>query len=205
VYGTVQDAQGNHAVISVGVGSPTPLEKLSDPVATACNSTITSAGLSIASAVAIPMHVTARLTSSLKTPLDVNLSEVAYLEIARREVEALSNRTNLAELWASSGLSGPQCPSTGSEAAEVRWTAEAITPNTTQTWDAWLIVAGVITPNDPTGEKTIGRVLIRPGAGIGSGYTNRALTRQGSGWLGCFGGEAQYVAVDQTAAKADGC
>ena len=202
--GTIADEQGNSAEVTVGVSSPQPLEKLSDPVATACNQEITNAGASLGSAVAIPMHVTAQLTSSLKTPLVVNLnetgSEVALLETRRQEVEPLTN-SHLSALWAMSySTTGPQC----SPLAEAQWTAEAITPHATETWETWLIIAGAITPNDPSGEQTTNNLLITPRATIASGAPAN-LTPQGSGWVRCSTNDAGYVAVNPVAVKRDGC
>jgi hypothetical protein len=187
VYGTVQDAQGNHAVISIGVGSPTPLEKLSDPGATACNSTITSTGLSLASAVAIPMHVTATVTSSLKTPLGIDLDEtgsgVEFLERKQQQLEPLTNYTNLVEVWATSYNTRPACPE-NDRGAQVSWTAEEITPNISKTWNTWLIIANAVTPNDPSGRRVTNSLLITPRATIAGGSPMNLVPR-GSGWIHC--------------------
>ncbi len=209
VGGTVSDEQGNRAAITVGVGSPQPQEELTDPVPTACNSLIASLGQSTSSTVAVPLHVTARLTSSLQVPLGVSLSKTYYLEPKSREVVPLSEHTYQV-LWATSySNTGPECPRTGEqEASQVMWAAEEVTPNVTKTWDAWLVLVGAITPNDPSGEDLVNRVLIEPTTNTTAGP---ALTPHGSGWVRCsvsaIGGSSlvSYLAVDPTTAEANGC
>jgi hypothetical protein len=207
VTGTTGDQQGNKVTITIGVGSPQPLEKLSDSVATSCNPAIKGDGLSVSDAVAIPLRVSATLTSSLKAPYDVDLSEVFYIEGQSHGVQPLKNNTSLSELWAAAYTnSEPQCPTP----AEVKWAAEAVTPHAPGTWEPWLVIAGAITPNDPSGQAVTDTILIRPGAGVGSSYGDGDLTPQGSGWVRCSVDEAAahsepYLAVDPTTAEADGC
>jgi hypothetical protein len=212
VSGTTSDQQGDSAEITVGVGSPQPLEKLSDPIATACNQEITNSGQSLGSAVAIPLRFTTRLTSSLKVPLAV-LGKANYLNVQKQEVEPATNDTAVPILWAVSySNTGPVCRPSGElgEGPEVTWSAETITPNVPNTSDSWLILVKVITPNDSSGSETVDRVLIWPGASVGSQPTNGDLTPRGSGWVRCSVFEASvhlesYLAVDPASVKANGC
>ncbi|MGH2912723.1 MAG: hypothetical protein ACRDJ3_09645 [Solirubrobacteraceae bacterium] len=197
VRGTIQDEQGDHAVFSIGIGLPAPLEKLSDPVATACNHEIVALGQSISSTIAISLHVTARLTSSLKVPLSINLnetgSEVQILDTQHQGITALKNIPSLAALWATAYSNGEAvCNST---AAQVQWQAEAITPNAAQTWTTWLILVGAITPHDPTGQRAARRLLLTPRVVIGNASASD-LTPQGQGWVRCSANEPGYAAVD---------
>jgi hypothetical protein len=209
VSGTTSDEQGDRAVVTVAVASPQPLETTSDPVARACDQEVTNSGRSLSSAVAIPIHVTAELTSSIKAPLNVNLSQLEYLETHGHEVELLNHHTSLPVLWAAAySNSEPQCP----VVPEVQWTGEVITPHTAESWDAWLVIAGAITPNDPTGESLTSRILIRPGAGISGGNSDGDLTPHGGEWVSCSADESitgphsePYLAVDPTAVSHNGC
>jgi hypothetical protein len=210
VTGTTSDQQGNQATVTVGVGTPQPLEQVSNPVATACDATITNAGQSLGSAIAIPLRVTAELTSALKAPVGVDLNEgVYYLDPHSHEIVQFSNYPSYSELWSAVyGGSEPQCPTT----AEAKWAAEVVTPHAPVTWEPWLVIANAITPDDPSGEAVIDRILIGPGAGVGSGKGNGALSPQGSGWVQCSadtsitGPESSpFLAVDPTAAAEQGC
>jgi hypothetical protein len=209
VTGTTADQQGNTARVTVGVGTPEPLSKLSDPTPTTCNQAIASDGQSVSGAVAIPLHVSAELTSTLKAPLNVALGEVFSIEPQSHAVQPLSNNTSLKLLWASAYTnSEPLCPTI----AEVKWSAEVLTPNVPATWEPWLVIAGAIAPNDPTGEQVVNQLLIRPGASVGSGPGNGDLTPQGSGWVDCSVDESiagphnePFLAVDPTVAEANGC
>jgi hypothetical protein len=201
VTGTTSDQQGNSATITVAAGTPEPLSKASAPAPSACNQAIEADGQSVSDAVAIPLRVTATLTSSLKAPIDVDLANVTYLPQSPD-----GQRT---ELWAASySNSEPQCPTT----AEAKWAAEALTPNTPASWEPWLVIVGAITPNDPSGEQIVNRILFRPAAGVGSGNGDGDLTPQGSGWVRCSVDESiagphsePYLAVDPTTARAEGC
>ncbi|MGH2878766.1 MAG: hypothetical protein ACRDK4_04060 [Solirubrobacteraceae bacterium] len=199
VQGKIEDQQGDRASIAIGIGAPQPLSQLSDPVATACNQTISGYGQSVSSAVAVPLQVTAEVTSSRKTPLAVNLNEtgaeVELLEAKRQEIEPLTNQTNLAEFWAASNNQiGPQCLNR-SQGAEVTWTAETASPHTSVTWNAWLIVLGAITPNDPSGKAITDNLLITPRATVAEGAPMN-LTPHGSGWTRCAKDEYGWLAVD---------
>ena len=214
VTGTTSDQQGDTADVTVGVGMPQPLAQVSDPVATACNQEVANSGQSVSGAIAIPVQVTARLTSSVKTPLVVNVSNVSYLEPQRHEVEPATDNTSVPIFWGLSYSSGPQCvPNGGGEGlAKVTWNAEQLTPNATTTWEAYLILVRAITPNEPSGEGIADRLLIRPAAIVGNGGVAGDLTPNGLGWVYCSVNESiagprsePYLALSHTTAIHDGC
>lgn len=214
VNGTVSDGSGDSITITVSAGAAEPLDEVSDPVVRACNTAIAESGMSTESAITIPTHVTAEITSSMKVLFDVDLEEVLYYPPHGENFQPLRYYVNeLPEVWATRYGNGPyRCSSEGEQVSLVMWKAEEIEPHQVATWDAWLIVVGAITPKDPRGEQVASQLFIRPGANIGTGYEDGRLTPHESGWVRCSLEESvvgthsePYLAVDPAAAKEYGC
>lgn len=209
VQGTINDAAGDRAELTLSIGQPEPLAAVTEPMAMACNQEIQQDGGSLTTAVAVPIHTTVELTSSVKVPLGLNLGEVASLNSERHEVEPL---TNPDELWATTYGSGePECPTNRGGAATI-WPAESIQPGRAQSWLTWLIVTGAITPNDPSGSGVVDQLLLRPRAGLGTDDIEGDVKPAGTGWVRCPVDESivgphleSYVALNRAAASRGGC
>lgn len=204
--GTVSDDQGNEGRVTIGVGTPEPLSRVTEAGGTACNATISGGGQSVNSAVAIPLHVTSELTSSAQVPMMLNLTNLYTIGPGQEEVQRLSENTSLAVLWSTDYSSGPQCGN-----GEVLWNAEDIRPHVPNTWDAWLIIVGAISPDDPSGHETTKEILILPEAAIGTEHGN-PLSLTGPASVRCAvtvsvvgSSHESFLAIDPAAVKADGC
>lgn len=221
VSGTFADQGGDMASFTFGAGEPTPLSGLSDEVATACNQEIGSLGQSVSRAIAIPLEVTAVLTSSERAAMSANLTNLSYIEPEHRELESLGDVSNMQTLWALAYTNTPAQCATGEGAsgdmgmgpARVTWNAEDVTPHRPLTWKAWLILLNAITPDDPAGTDVVDRVLLQPAVSVGGESTGSgflAPSSGSSGWVRCAAYEpahspAGYLAIDPAVAKKYGC
>lgn len=149
VTGTASDAAGDKATVSVSIGTPVPYSSLSQQQFTGCADTTDQADRpDPPHTVAIPIDVTATVTSSIPVTLIVGLSNVSTSDGSGGE--------NL-NYWWDSASSGPTCDTSGGA-----WTWDNLEPGQPGTWNGYLFVEGVITPDDPTGSAAKKTIMDEP-------------------------------------------
>jgi hypothetical protein len=206
--GTAENGQGDRVHLTLSFEEPAPASDLENDVIDACSSDLAAANSSLDRSLAVAVHVSMEVTSTLATTVLLKLGDHAQAVGGGQTEPAYGVR-----LWAKQYSSGPACGSSISdvkEAANIQWTDA--TPNTSYRWNGWLILAGSITPSDPTGShSTLGGLLISPHVMIaGSSATLTYLLRDSPNLVSCSANDAaagnfNYVAVQPDAAKKLGC
>jgi hypothetical protein len=207
---TMQDSSGNAVAVTIGVGTPGPMSSSSDQTLAACDEEVTSGESTPAASIAIPITVTMQVTSSQSTNVEVNLSALSGATGGGNATGA-SSFLQGPTLWAGDYGGDPQCNVPAVGGGDVQWTPDVATPGVTHIWNAWLILPGVITPNDPSGLSEVKRLLMQAAIGL-NGATPSAPTYTGGSNLVACDGQAEfgsdslaYVAIDPAVALASGC
>jgi hypothetical protein len=208
VSGIAADNGANRALIDITFGTSGAMASLSNPTVDTCEAQVASLRSTVEHAVAVPVTVTARVTSTQAVAITVDLH-------ALRAVTSKGAVGPLADvaLWAQPSAETPKCSGTDTAIAggTASWDAGSAQPGATQTWNAWIVVVGAITPADATGAATITRIVASPVVTIGGATVPyRYDLAQSKGIVQCSGspavnGSTSYIALDQTIAAASGC
>lgn len=193
---------GNGASVTLGVSLGDIYRADEIPEAHACAINV-SGGLD--SAVAIPIRVTARLTSSSPTDVTVHLGNVSGL--------ATGGNITLAgaHYWALKYSSTPQeCQGSGSGAFPATVKFAGMSPQSADDWTAWLVVPRAVTGGDPEGRKAAGALVLSPLVVLAGQTASPAWTQGQGNVVSCSAsdpaaGNANYVAIDTDEAQAHGC
>ncbi len=208
VTGTVTDNQGNRMQLSLTIGQPEPLSSTTDSVAQSCDSDIEGQNMTLNQVVVYPVDFSETLLSSVATNVDLAISEYFVNSAGNENFNAGVN--SLDPGYSFAGIVGGQdyCGD-----GQIDWQDQ--TPETTETWDAYLIVPDAITPDDPTGlNQTAGPILISPALSVDSVFDNNydIDTADSTNLVTCDvtnadGSETSgtYIAMDPTYAVASGC
>lgn len=206
--GTAENGQGDRVHLTISFEAPVPASDLNNTVIDSCSSALAAANSSLDRSLAVTVRVTMEVTSTLPTTVVLKLGDHAQA-IGDGQTEPAHG----VRLWAKNYSDGPECGSSISdvkEAANIKWTDAA--PNAQNRWTGWLILAGSITPSDPTGShSTLGGLLISPHVTLsGSSTTITYLPQESPHLVSCSAndaaaGNANYVAVRPDAAKKLGC
>jgi hypothetical protein len=208
IGGTAENGQGDRVHLTITFDAPGPASDILNTVIDSCRSAVAAANSSFERSLAVTVRVSVEVTSALPTTVVLKLGDHAQA-IGDGETEPAHG----VRLWAKNYSDGPQCGSSISdvkEAANIRWTDVA--PGSINRWTGWLILAGSITPSDPTGSKSsLGGLLISPHVTLaGSSTTIRYLTSESPHLVSCSAhdaaaGTANYVAVRPDDAQRLGC
>ena len=149
--GTVTDDQGDQVTFGIAIGRPEVVSQISDPNAHDCDDQYQQDGTGADRAVAYPVNVTAKVTSSVPATVAVTLS-------TNWSVSSGGNLspTNGPIYWDGMYDGTDQCSADAGNAGEVNF--ENLPPGQSYGWEAYLIVANAVTPDDPTG--------VNPDAGL---------------------------------------
>jgi hypothetical protein len=206
--GSAENGQGDRVHLTVSFEEPAPASDLENDVIDSCSSDLAAVNSSLDRSLAVAIHVSMEVTSELPTTVLLKLGDNAQAVGGGQTEPAYGVR-----LWAMGYSSGPECGSSVSdvkEAANIQWTDA--TPNSNHSWNGWLILAGSITPSDPTGShSTLGGLLISPHVMLaGSTATFTYLLQDSPNLVSCSAndaaaGGANYVAVRPDDAKKLGC
>jgi hypothetical protein len=205
VSGTAESGQGDQVKVSFGIGEAVPVTSVSDPAGRACDSQLADFGSSADRSMAVPIDVTMTVTSPLDA--DVGISVGSVKEVADDGSVQLA-----LVLWSAAYESeGPACggPNTGTVRSTVHWPPDAATPGTTRRWRTWMIVPAAITPSDPSGVATTGRLVFGPNVAISNNVATFHPEASAS-LVSCSAsdaalGQISYVAIDPAGATAHGC
>lgn len=208
IGGTATDGQGDTVHLTVSFGAPAPASSQENGVIDTCSNALASADSSLDRSLAVPIHVSMEVTSGMATTVQLKLGD-NYQAVGGGQVESAYG----VRLWAMDFSDGAQCGNSNdlvSEAANVTWANAA--PNTNYIFNAWLILAGSITPSDPTGShSSLGGLLITPHVSLGGNdATITYLLQDSPNLVSCSAadaaaGGADYVAVEPVGAVKLGC
>jgi hypothetical protein len=201
--------------VSVGLGPPAPMSSSDNSSLSACASTIAQEQSSADRSVAIPVSVTMTVLSSLAADVTVNVDSFGFVtsggsgNVDENGEQSLSG----VPLWAEDYSNGPTCQTWNDlGAGSVHWSSTAATPNSTQSWSAWLILPNAISPNDPTGNDVAQRLVLQPAVSIAGSPTYNVKPNQASSSIVmCYSqsdlipGNAPFLAELPSTAIADGC
>jgi len=194
--GAVQGG-GDSLSIGMGVGQPMPAEEVVE--AQACGSVITG---SLSAAVAVPVRLTATVTSQV--PLDVSVAFLpgSVLGLTDQGSTTLAPETH----WSVQYTRRPQqCKGAGD--ASVRWSALA--PNSAEEWLIWIIVPEARTASDPTGAQIAGSIVLNPVVKVRGQLASPAWKSDSGNVVNCsddsINGTANYVALVPGVAVDHGC
>lgn len=205
VTGTARDDDGDEVAITIGLGEPKPVSELSDPALDACEQTINGVGSSPSRSVAVPVHVTMTVTSSLAADVVLSLNQMQL-------ITSSGSHTTPNVLWAANySTSGPDCGNDALGAGTVHWDAEAATPDSDHSWNAWIVALGAITPRDPSGLEVTQRLVFSPLVRLSNNLAGYRFDASSSPRVvDCAAydpaaGSTPYIAVDPDGALAAGC
>jgi hypothetical protein len=211
--GVATDQQGDRVSVTVGVGSPTPMSSSSSSAVSACDADVEQEQSSPQRSIAVPFTVSMTVQSSLATSVSVGLDGFGIVT-SGGSVDANGEQTlGGTPLWAGAYSSGPTCQTWNDlGAGVVDWSASAATPNSTQSWSAWLIIPNAITPNDPSGLDVAQNLVLQPAVSISGGELfNLQPSGSSSSVVSCYSqsdlipGNAPFLALDPSAAISNGC
>lgn len=212
VTGVVTDSQGDRMRLSLTIGQPEPLTGTSDQVAHSCDSEIDGGSSTLSQAVIYPVDTTETLLSSVAATVGLDYS--AFFVNATPSMFSPAGVSALytidgPEFWWAGIVGGSGYCGDGS----VEWQDQG--PGQTETWDAYLVVAGAITPDDPTGLKqSAGPIVLSPDLSVDGVGGNFAIdTADSTNLVQCETEDTNgdvlstdtYVAMDPKYAIASGC
>jgi hypothetical protein len=193
--GTATDSQGDTATVSVLLGTPVPQLSLNQGQLTACSSmdNITDGANQT---MAIPVQITATLTSSIATDVIVAIDGTHVVAPGGN-----ANTSSWPTMWATYD-SNSACVDDGS----LEW--DNVASGQTVTWSGWELDPEVISPNDPSGSAVNQIFFLEPVVNFGNGNANfRVDGNHSMGLFTCAAGVTggPVIAVDGTVALANGC
>lgn len=197
--GTATNSQGDAAKVSVSIGKPVPLLTLNQAALTACSSfDVITDGAD--ETMAIPIQVTATLTSSIATSLDLVIDGTNVVAAGGN----VNTNPNGEEPWVTYD-SNSAC-STADQDGELEW--DNLAPGQSVTWSGWELDPDVITPDDTSGSAVNQVIFMLPEVGFGTSGgagvdTNAAHSRDLVNCSAVYGGPV--IAVDPSVALANGC
>jgi hypothetical protein len=154
--GVAKDDLGDIASISFAIGQAKRASEVRDTAVQSCKIALNDMGLQFDRSVAIPFRVTAEVTSSAATDVDISLNNISGVT-----TEGAVGLPDHASFWAVRySDTPPQCQGPGLSAGAVQWTVAA--PQVVKSWSAWLVVPAAITAQDPSGAAAVGKLLISP-------------------------------------------
>jgi hypothetical protein len=208
IGGTAENGQGDRVHLTITFDAPAPASEVLNTVIDSCRSAVAAANSSFERSLAVTVRVTMEVTSALPTTVVLKLGDHAQA-IGGGQTEPAHG----VRLWAKNYSTGPTCGSSISnvkEAASIQWADAA--PNRINRWTGWLILAGGITPSDPTGsQSSLGGLLISPHVTLaGSSTTITYLQQESPHLVSCSAddaaaGNVNYVAVRPDDAQRLGC
>jgi hypothetical protein len=208
VTGTASDQQGNSVAVSLAVGRAEPADQAAQAVQ-ACVLPLNDMGTGLDHSVAIPLRLTAEVTSSVAVDLVVHLNGVKGLTDGGGVT-----LPDQSLLWAVKYSDIPtecQGPTDSGSNGTVHWSASVATPHAAKSWSTWLILAGGVTPNDPTGQLAAGKIVIRPFVQLAGGLADFEFGRVANQSLvQCSAndpaiGNVSYDPVNPVEARVHGC
>ena len=199
--GTATDSQGDAATVSVSVGTPVPQLSLNQAELTGCTSEdVISDGAD--QTMAIPLQITATLTSSIATDV---LVEVNGTQVVAPGGNVTGNPNMVSATWAAySGDSA--CTNSGGIDGTLEW--DNVAPGQTVTWSGWELDPDVITPDDTSGNAVDQVTFQEPGVSFGNGGADFTYDTERSQNLVTCPGQIDggpIIAVDASIARANGC
>ena len=212
VTGIATDSEGDTVTIGIyfaraGIGAGP-----SDDAVKQCSTDLQAEADSLDRALVIPFHVTARITSTLSTPIQLNFSNGLHQVSSGGNTQPLDRNP----YWAMDYSDGHVCQAPGDgtfSPGTINWATAG--PHATYTGSGWLILPDAITPNDPDGSTSYAtKIVIIPTVRLGNNMAsftfNPASSRTSSSLVSCFlpdpaAGSTLYLATNPTAATAFGC
>lgn len=203
VTGTVTDDQGGQVTDGITIGGPEIVLQISDPNAHDCDDQYQQDGTSADRAVAYPVNVTAKVTSSVALTAAVSLSTNCSVSSAGNLPP-----TNGPIYWDGMFDRTDQCSADAGILAEVN--SEDLPPGQSYGWDAYLIVANAVTPDGLTrGNQDAGLVIIDPGVDMDGYVASYDIgTSHSQNLVSCIDSDtelATFVSVNPQVALANGC
>jgi hypothetical protein len=198
--GTAAAGNGDSVTLEVSLGDTYPADQI--PEAAACRVRV-SGGLT--SAVAIPVRVAARLTSSSPQDVTVHLGNANGLATGGNITLAGEHH------WAVKYSHTPQeCQGSGSGAFPATVEFTGMSPGSSNDWTAWLVVPKAITAGDAAGRQVAGALVLSPLVVLGGRSLIPAWVLGQGNAVSCSAsdpaaGDAGYIAIDPGVAKDHGC
>jgi hypothetical protein len=204
---TASDQGGDRVALTIGVGKPTPADSVDNDAVKACANTIEAVGSSLQRSVAVPVSVGMKVLSSQGTDVVAGLGTISQV------TSGGGVTLPPIALWAATyGDGGPQCtgPDQVLTSGFVHWAADAAQPGKAEAWSAYMVFPNAISPNDPDGSETSGRILISPTARLAGNIGIDYKYGSSTGVVRCSAndpalGTVDYVAIDPNTALANGC
>lgn len=196
--GTASDSQGDKVTVSINVGSPTALTELNQQNVSACTDVGANLSYDADRTVAIPVQVTATLTSSLATSVTVGLDGTDEVT-SGGGVDSNGNFP----YWAAESSDVSLCAASGDA---IFW--NGLAPGQPTTWSGWLIEPEAISPDDPTGSSAKKAILLEPAVDLGlSNGDWEPVLADSHNLVKCAAGVpfGAVIAVDPQIALASGC
>jgi hypothetical protein len=167
LMGDASDSDGDTPRISLELGAPLALTSSSSAGPSVCDSQLTALGSNPARALAVPVTVTGDMTSTLPTELAVGINAISFVTSGGNVDAGGLDTMSTPPLWAADYSTGLTCDTSTDylDAATVGWSADV--SGTSHTWDTWIVLPDVITPDNPDGSDITGRLLLKPTVRIG--------------------------------------
>ncbi|HEV7753843.1 MAG TPA: hypothetical protein VGO71_19985 [Baekduia sp.] len=200
------DQQGDEVTVTVGMGEPVAMASIDDEAVAACRSRMEALGSSAERTVAVPVHVTGSVTSSMAADVVVNIGGAQGVT----QDGLVSLPAQPVFFAATYGGSATTCygPDHVLGRGAVRWSAENATPGRTLSWSPFLVLPGAITPADRSGREAAGRIVIQPMITLSGALAQPRLS--GPRVVTCSAndpavGTVPYIAVLPAVTIANGC
>ncbi len=199
--GTAADSQGDAATVSVSIGEPVPQLTLNQAALNACDS-IDDISDGADQTMAIPIQVTATLTSSIETNVGVIIDGTNVVASGGN----FNSNPNLEEPWVTND-SDSACSNSGID-GELEW--DNVAPGQSVTWSGWELDPDVITPDDTSGSAVDQVIFLEPQVVFTSTIAADidADAAHSQNLVYCTSAVTSgvpVIAADPSAALADGC
>ncbi len=185
---------------------------VTNPLIQACNGVYDGMGTSPEQSVAIPVLLSATVTSSEPVSMMIYLDGSNAVEPSSQAPSpGTVGPANFPPIWALGSVGSPQCTYGGdSDQSDAEFDWNNAVPGQTETWNGYLIVPMAVTPDDPTGiNEDAGLELIVPEVSLGDSTANYTVDDSASpNIVNCvdgIGDPVSMASVDPEAALANGC
>lgn len=206
------DSAGDKATVTVKVGKLSLVSDVGNSIIQACSGVYDGMGTNAEQSVAIPVQLSATVTSSEPVSMIIVLDGSNAVEPSSQAPSpGTVGPANFPPIWAQGFADGPQCTYGGnSDQSDAEFDWDNAAPGQTDTWNGYLIVPSAVTPDDPTGiDEDAGLELIVPEFTLGDNTADYTVDSSAShNVVNCvdgIGDAVSMVSVDPKAAVANGC
>jgi hypothetical protein len=206
------DSAGDKATVTVKVGKLSLVSDVANSIIQACNGVYDGMGTSTEQSVAIPVQLSATVTSSEPVSMIIVLDGSNAVEPSSQAPSpGTVGPANFPPIWAQGFADSAQCTYGGnSDQSDAEFDWDNAAPGQTNTWNGYLIVPSAVTPDDPTGiDEDAGLELIVPQFTLGDNTADYTVDSGAShNIVNCvdgIGDAVSMVSVDPKAALAEGC